>query len=111
MLLSLVPETQGRALAGVSATSSGQAAPAATIAAPPATSCRTAASRPHGAIHSQASASPGTTISAARHLGLEAEPHAQARECDPARAAVLEPAQHTPQRADRAQDEQRVRVV
>ena len=46
-----------------------------------------------------------------RHLGLEAEADADAREHDPARAAVLQPADRRPQRADAAEDQQRVGVV
>ena len=63
-LLSLVPATQGRLAAGVSSTSSGQASPTTVIAAPPPSSARSAAARPRGATQSQASAIPGTTISA-----------------------------------------------
>ncbi len=60
-----MPETHGRLEAGVSRTSSGHAAPTAIIAAPPARSWRIAVFQPAGAAHSQASARPGTTISAA----------------------------------------------
>ncbi len=49
MLLSLVPETQGRSAAGVRRKSSGHAMPTATIAAPPASSCPIAFRWPRGA--------------------------------------------------------------
>jgi hypothetical protein len=49
--LSDVPEIHGRSEAGVSATITGQNPPAATIAAPPASSCPTALIRPFGATH------------------------------------------------------------
>jgi DNA-binding IclR family transcriptional regulator len=65
MLLSLVPEIQGRSDAGVSIISSGQAPPTTTIAAPPASNWRTAAIRPRGAIHSHATTIAGTTSRAA----------------------------------------------
>src|SRR3954471_14297501 len=74
MLLSLVPEIQGRSDAGVSATSSGHAPPTTTIAAPPASSCLTAVSRPRGATHIHAAAIPGTTISATAILVSNASP-------------------------------------
>ncbi len=45
--------------------SSGQASPTAAITAPPASSWRSARSRPAGATHSQAATIPGTTSSAA----------------------------------------------
>ncbi len=64
MLLSLVPEIQGRLEAGVSVTSSGHAPPTTIIAAPPARSWRSAVSRPRGATQSQAATIPGTIISA-----------------------------------------------
>src|SRR3954452_9626571 len=74
MLLSLVPDTHGRSAAGVSATSSGHAPPTATIAAPPASSCLTAAIRPRGATHIHAAAIQGTTISATTILVSKARP-------------------------------------
>ena len=46
-----------------------------------------------------------------RHLRLEAEADADAREHEPARAAVLQRADRRPQRADAAEDQQRVGVV
>ena len=59
-----MPEIHGRSDAGVSATITGQKPPATTIAAPPASSWRSAASRPFGATHRYAATMPGTTISA-----------------------------------------------
>ena len=69
-----MPDTHGRSAAGVSATSSGHAPPTATIAAPPASSWRSATSRPRGAIHSQAATIPGTTSSAAAILVSKPRP-------------------------------------
>ena len=69
-----MPDTHGRSAAGVSAISSGQAPPTATIAAPPASSWRSAASRPRGAIHSQAATIPGTTSSAAAIFASKPRP-------------------------------------
>ncbi len=65
--LSVEPPTHGREAAGVSHTSTGQASPTTAIAIPPSVSWRAASKRPRprGAIHSQASAIPGTTSSAA----------------------------------------------
>ena len=60
--LSDVPEIHGRDDAGVSATSSGQAPPATTIATPPPSSPRT---RARGAAQTHATVSAGTTSSAA----------------------------------------------
>ena len=51
MLLSLVPEIQGRSLAGVKAIRAGQAPPTTTMAAAPASSWRNAVQRPPGATH------------------------------------------------------------
>ena len=65
MLLSLVPEIHGRLEAGVSIISSGHAPPTTTIAAPPASSWRTAVRRPRGATHSHAATIAGTTSRAA----------------------------------------------
>ena len=76
MLLSLVPETQGRSAAGVSHMSTGQASPTAVMAAPPASSCFTALIRPRGAIQSQAATMPGTTKSAAAILASKPSPTA-----------------------------------
>ena len=90
MLLSAVPETHGRSAAGVSATSSGHAPPTATIAAPPASSWRSATSRPRGATHSHAAAIAGHDHQRRRHLRLEAEPDHDARQHDPAQAPVLQ---------------------
>ena len=76
MLLSDVPETHGREPAGVNATSSGHAPPAAIIAAPPASNPRT---RLRGAAHSHATVSAGTTSSAAPILASKPSPtHAPA---------------------------------
>ncbi len=74
MLLSFVPEIQGREAAGVSAISSGQAPPTTTIAAPPAASALVAARRPRGAIHSHAAPIPGTTSSPAPIFVSNASP-------------------------------------
>src|SRR3954464_14906018 len=99
MLLSAVPEIQGRSDAGVSATRSGQARPTSTIAAPPASSDFTAATPPRGAI-------PGAAPPAGRdqeprrgdprhdhqrheHLRLEREPDAHACPDEPLRTPVL----------------------
>ena len=71
MLLSDVPEIHGRDDAGVSAISSGHAPPATTIASPPPSSPRT---RSRGAAHSQATASAGTTSSAAPILVSKPSP-------------------------------------
>jgi hypothetical protein len=76
MLLSLVPDTHGRESAGVSAISAGHALPTTTIAAPPASNCRTAATRPRGATHRYAAAIPGTTISAAAIFASKPSPTA-----------------------------------
>ena len=72
--LSLVPETQGRSAAGVSHTSTGQAKPTRAIASPPQANWRTAAGRPRGATHIQATASAGTTSSAAPILASNPSP-------------------------------------
>ena len=62
--LSSVRDTYGWSDAGVSHTSTGHASPAASIAAPPASSWRTAATCPRGAVHRYAAAIAGTTMSA-----------------------------------------------
>ena len=75
MLLSLVPEIQGRSDAGVSHISIGQARPTTVIAAPPAAAAgRTDA--PRGANHSHAAAIAGTTSSAAAILVSKPRPTA-----------------------------------
>ena len=76
MLLSLVPEIHGRSLAGVSAIRAGQAPPTTTIAAPPASSWRTAVQRPRGATHRYAATIPGTTSSAAAIFASKPSPTA-----------------------------------
>ena len=60
--------------------------------------------RPRGAIHSHAAAMPRDDEQRGGHLRLEAEPDAHARQHEPARAAVLEPADDapTPPRRSRA---------
>ena len=73
MLLSLVPEIQGRSAAGVSHISSGQASPTTVMAAPPASSPRT---RLRGAAHTHAAAIAGTTSSAAAILASKPRPTA-----------------------------------
>ena len=60
-----MPDTYGREPAGVSHISIGHARPTTSIAAPPASSCRTAATRPFGATQNHAATIPGTTSSAA----------------------------------------------
>ncbi len=66
-----MPEIHGRSLAGVSHTTTGHAAPTATIVAPPASS---PVRRRRGADHSQAAAMPGTTISATAILASNPRP-------------------------------------
>ena len=65
-LLSLVPEIHGRSAAGVSSTSAGHAPPTSTIAAPPASSWRSACEPPRraGRPTARRPRSPGTTTSA-----------------------------------------------
>ena len=111
MLLSDVPEIHGRSDAGVSATSSGQAPPTATIATPPASSERTRAGDAARRHPQPGDGERGDDEQRRAHLRLEAEADADAREDDPARPAVLQRADHRPQRADDAEHEQRVRVV
>src|SRR5688500_16378093 len=108
MLLSLVPDTHGRSAAGVSQTTTGHASATAVIAAPPASSCRTAASRPRGAIHSHAAAIPGTTIRAAAILASNPRPTHYAGQHEPAGAPVSETADQRPNSREGAQHEQRV---
>ena len=87
MLLSDVPEIHGRDDAGVSATSSGHAPPATTIASPPPSSPRDAvARRGPQPRHRQRRHDQQRRA----HLGLEPEPDARAREHQPAHAPVLE---------------------
>ena len=69
-----MPDTHGRSAAGVSHISSGQASPTTLIAAPPASSWRTAAPRPRGATHSHAAAIPGTTSRAAAIFASKPSP-------------------------------------
>ena len=82
MLLSEVPEIHGRSEAGVSVTSSGHAKPTTSIAAPPASSWRIALSfsRMAGRVRTrtqiQATAIPGTTISATPILVSKPSPTA-----------------------------------
>ena len=91
MLLSEVPEIHGRSPAGVSATSSGQAPPTTSIAAPPAEQlAQRREPRPRGATQSQASAIAGTTTSATPIFVSKPSPTAIAAQHEPARAAVLE---------------------
>ena len=108
MLLSDVPEIQGRDDAGVSATSSGHAPPATISASPPPSRPRT---RLRGAAHAHATARAGTTSSAAPILVSKPSPTQRAREHHPAHAPVLQGPHRRPQRAHDAQDQQRVRVV
>ena len=98
-LLSAVPEIHGRSDAGVSATSNGQAPPTTTIAAAageqladgghPAARRDPQPRRRERRDHEQRG----------RHLGLEAEPDADAGEHEPARPAVLQAAHQRPQGA------------
>jgi hypothetical protein len=74
MLLSLVPEIQGRSDAGVSHTRTGHARPTTAMAAPARPSWRNAAGRPPGATHSHVAAMAGTTISAAPILASNPSP-------------------------------------
>src|SRR4051812_11208243 len=111
MLLSLVPDTHGRSAAGVSRTRSGHAAPTATIAAPPAASWRTAATRPRGATHSPRRRQRRLDEQRRGHLRLEPEADGHAGEHEPARPPVLERAHDEPQRRDRAQDQERVGLL
>ena len=74
-------------------------------------SCRTATRRPRGATQSQASAMPGTTISAAPIFASKPRPTQTAGADQPLRGAVLQRPDEAPERADAAEDEQRVRVV
>src|SRR5207302_5304022 len=64
MLLSDVPEIQGRSAAGVSITNNGHVAPTATIVAPPASSWRIVPSHRRFDASTHPSAIPGTTSNA-----------------------------------------------
>ena len=89
---------RGAGAAGVSSTSAGQAPPTSTIAPPPASSWRSACS---AAARGRGDPQPGggdprDDRERDAHLRLEAEPHAHAREDQPAGAPVLERAHRAP---------------
>ena len=107
MLLSLVPEIQGRSPAGVRAMSNGQAPPTTTIAAPPASSWRTAARRTARRHPQPGGHERRHDEQCGGHLGLEPEADGDAGKDEPARAAVLEPPHDEPQRRDTAEDQHR----
>ena len=111
MLLSLVPEIHGRLDAGVSIISSGHAPPTTTIAAPPASSWRSAVEPAARRDPQPGRGDRGHDEQGGAHLRLEAEADAHAREDDPARAPVLQRAHEAPQGADAAQRQQRIGVV
>ncbi len=107
-----MPETYGRDDAGVSQISTGQASPTAAITAPPASSCRTARTRPRGATHSHAATMPGTTSSAAAIFVSKPSPtNAPDSISQLHRAVAAQAAIERPERRGDAEHEQRVRVV